>query len=247
MKTKIGKVYIFICFLLFCVTRMGFFYLQDNSKIYLASIICAFTLFFIISDKIIAWIAAVAVSVIFNINNFDYLFLSLFVLFLIIAYRENMHIEKPKNKKKKQEQKFSSWFLIIALCFGVVALIFSVDSYFAINQKTYYTDFLHVEYLIILCIMLFLFIASLVLRKKGYEIPATLSAVYLMNIVFYFEMIFYCYVTLKGDSHVYSCILFPWYAYLSMIICGDDPVLKIIISSADKLLAEKINKKQVTK
>lgn len=247
MKTKIGKFYIFICFLLFCVTRMNFFYLQDSLKIFVASIFCSLTLFFIISDKIVAWIAAVVVTVVLNINNIDYLFLSLFVLFLIIAYRENMHIEKSQKKNKKQEKTFSSWFLIIAICFGAVALIFCLDSYFAINQKTYYTDFFHIEYLIILCIMLFLFVASIVLRKKGYEIPVTLSVVYLINIIFYFEMIFYCYVTLKGDSHVYRCILFPWHAYLSMIICGDDPVVKTIIVSVDKALSGFVNKKQVTK
>lgn len=217
-------------------------YPEDNLKIFVLSIFCSLALFFIISDKIIAWVAAVAVTVVLNINNFDYLFISLFVLFLIIAYRENMLIEKPQKKKKKEKKKFSSWFLVIAICFGVIALIFSLSSYFAPNQKTFYNDFFHIEYLIILCVMLFFFVASIVLRNKGYEITNELVAVYLINIIFYFIMIFYCHATLKGDYHNYRCILFPWYAYLSMIICGDDPIVKIIIDSADKALAGFINK-----
>lgn len=224
---------------------------NSNSEIFMWTMLCSLALFFVIKDKIIAWITAVAVAVVPNINNFDYLFLSLFVLFLIIAYRENMHIEQPQNKKKKKQKKeekpFSSWFLLIAGGFGAIALILSLGTAFAPNQKTYYNDFFHIEYLLILCVMLFFFVASLVLRKKGHEIPTTLVAVYVLNILLFFVMIMYCQVTLKGDTHNYRCILFPWYAYMSMIICGDDPVMNIILNSADKALTEFINKKQVTK
>ena len=78
MKTKIGKFYVFICFLLFGAALIKQSHPNSNSEIFMWTMLCSLALFFVIKDKIIAWIVAVAVAVVPNINNFDYLSIKLF-------------------------------------------------------------------------------------------------------------------------------------------------------------------------
>lgn len=233
---NLRKTFIFICFQVFGIIPIIEKRVDEASSIFVLSILLASVCFNIMRDKIIGWLISVVIVVMFNINNKEYLFLSLFVLILAITYKETLDRD---NVSKKD---FSTIFIIISICFGIFVLIYSISSYFAVNQQTYFTDFSHKEYIIVFFLLVALFCMSVVARRSIDNNSAKLRIVYFINIIFYIEMLFFCYVSLNGDSHHCEVILFPWYAYLCMLVCDEDPVVMGAFKTVDKKVTNFIEK-----
>ncbi|MGN1443721.1 MAG: hypothetical protein ACI4XE_07720 [Acutalibacteraceae bacterium] len=257
MKVHFRRISVFLFFAVLWLSSALYNFSNTDSVLYILIIFASVLSLYMIKNRKIGALAAVAISAVFCFYKINYLFYAAPSLFLIIAHKDLTSSEDTNHNRKNDDSLF---YNCISLGFlsGIATLIYS---FIKISELSSMSDFYYLRYELTIMLFLLLFIWLFAKSLGAFENKKSQTfkfeknskkvqkfrVIYAANIICYLGTVFYYHSIISGTTMDVRIIFFPWFLYVYSIIYNKDPFVQSLFQKVERVFTEFANTDRVRK
>lgn len=257
MKVHFRRISVFLFFALLWFSSALYNFSNIDSVLYVIVIFASVCSLYLIKNRRIGALVAVAISAVFCFFKINYLFYAIQTLFLIIAHKD---LTSPEDKNQNRKNDDNLFYNCISLSFlsGIATLIYSLINIFEKSSRPG-LFFLRYELTIVLILLLFIWLLAKSfgafdneksqkpgIDKKSKKVQK-FRVLYAVSIVCHIGTFFYYYSLISGTSLDIRIIYSPWFLYVYSIVYNNDPYIQSLFQKAEKIFTDFANTDRVRK